>query len=248
MLYFITYIMKTHKNSSKKLLVGICAGCLISFLLTSCLKTDNAPYNPPTGLLSFIQASPDEPPLDFFLNNNRVNQGALYFGDNIDYVSAIAGPRIVNFYATGTTTPILSAPITLNQSTAYSLFLVNKASSPQVLLLTDTLTKPATGNATVRFVDLSPDAPAVDLAVQGGAVLVPNKSYEGYSSFVPVVAKSSYTFEVRQAGTSTVLATLSNVPLVAGSVYTIWFGGLATPTSNNDKLSANIVTNAYYIN
>ena len=240
--------MKTYKNSSKKLLLGICAGCLISFLLTSCLKTDNAAYNPPTGLLSFIQASPDEAPLDFYLNNNRVSQNALYFGDNIDYVSAFAGSRIANFYATGTTATILSAPITVAQGTAYSLFLVNKASSPQVLLLTDTLNKPATGSASIRFVNLSPDAPAVDLAVHGGAVLVPNRSFKGYSSFVPIPAQSGYTFEVRQAGTGTVLATLANVPIVSGSVYTIWFGGLATPTSSSDKLSANIVTNAYYVN
>jgi hypothetical protein len=239
--------MKTYKNSSKKLLVGICAGCFISFLLTSCLKSTDTAYNPPTGLLSFIQASPDEPPLDFFLNNNKVNQGSLYFGDEIDYVSVIAGPRIANFYAAGNTTPILSAPITVGQSTAYSLFLVNKSSSPQVLLLTDTLDKPATGNASVRFVNLSPDAPAVDLAVQGGTVLVPTRSFKGYSSFVSIPAKSGYTFEVRQAGT-TVLATLSNVPIVSGSVYTIWFGGLVASTNNNDKLSANIVTNAYYIN
>jgi hypothetical protein len=240
--------MKTFKNSSKKLLVGICAVCLISFLLTSCLKNNDSTYNPPTGLLAFIQASPDEPPLDFNLNGNRVNLGALYFGDNIDYVSAFAGSRVANFYSAGTTTPILSAPITVNQGTAYSLFLVNRASSPQVLLLTDTLNKPTTGNASVRFVNLSPDAPAVDLAVQGGAVLVSNRSFKGYSSFVPVAAKTGYTFEVRRAGTSTVLATLTNVPLVSGSVYTIWFGGLAASSNSNDKLSANIITNAYYIN
>jgi hypothetical protein len=240
--------MKTYKNSSKKLLVGICAACLISFLLTSCLKNNDSAYNPPTGLLSFVQASPDEPPLDFYLNGNKVNLGALYFGDNIDYVSAFAGSRTAIFYDAGSTTPILSAPVTVTQGTAYSLFLVNKASSPQVLLLTDTLNKPSTGNAAVRFVDLSPDAQAADLAVQGGAVLVTNRSFKGYSSFVSVPAKNGYTFEVRQAGTSTVLATLSNVPLVAGSVYTIWFGGLATPTNSTDKLSANIVTNAYYIN
>jgi hypothetical protein len=240
--------MKTYKKFSKKLLVGICAGCLISFLLTSCLKTDNSTYNPPTALLSFIQASPDESPLDFYLNSNKVNLGSLYFGDNIDYVSAFAGARTAYFYNSGTTTPILSTPITLNQGTAYSLFLTGKSTSPGVLLLTDTLNKPSTSNASVRFVDLSPDAPAVDLAVQGGAVLAPNKSYKGYSSFVPLPAQSNYTFVVRQAGTSTVLATLSNVPMVSGTVYTIWFGGLVASTNNNDKLSANIITNAYYIN
>jgi hypothetical protein len=240
--------MKTFKNSSKKLVLGICAGCLISFLLTSCLKTDNSAYTPPTALLSFIQASPDEPPLDFFLNSNKVNAGSLYFGDNIEYVSAFAGARTAYFYTAGTTTPILSAPITLNQGIAYSLFLAGKSTSPEVLLLTDTLNKPSTGNASVRFVNLSPDAPAVDLAVQGGSVLVANRSYKGFSTFVPVPAQSNYTFVVRQAGTNTVLATLSNVPMVSGTVYTIWFGGLVASTGNNDKLSANIITNAYYIN
>jgi hypothetical protein len=43
-----------------------------------------------------------------------------------------------------------------------------------------------------------------------------------------------------------VLATLPGVTLNSGSVYTIWFHGLAASTSNADQLAASIYTNAVY--
>jgi hypothetical protein len=240
--------MKNCKNISGTLLGKIGAAGLLCFLLTSCLKENNSTnYTPPTSLISFIQASPDEPPLDFYLNSNKVNQGVIYYGNYINYVSAYAGTRTANFYTSGTMNLLLSGTITLNPNTAYSLFLGDIPTNPQILMLTDTLIKPTAGNASVRFVNLSPDAPAVDLAIQGGAVLVHNISNKGYSTFIPVPVNAGYTFEVRQAGTGTVLATLTNVPLVNGSVYTIWFGGLVASTNNTDRLSVNIYTNAFFL-
>jgi len=221
---------------------------LFSILLTSCLKEFKSPDStPPTALLAFVQASPDQPPLDFYLNNNKVNAGSLYYGNNINYVSAYAGTRTANFYAFGTTTGIFSGTITLNPNTAYSLFLANKTPNTEIVLLTDTLNAPATGMATVRFINLCPDAPAsASLAIQGAQTLATNVPYKGYTTFMPLNGKTSYTFEVRQGTTNTVLATLPNVTLAEGSVYTIWFGGLTASTNSTDKLSLNLVTNAFF--
>ena len=239
--------MKNRKNIPGNLLTKISAAGLLCLLIGSCMKENtNTNYTPPTALLSFIQASPDEPPLDFFLNSNKVNNNSIYFGNNIDYVSAYAGTRTANFYTAGTANILFSGTISLNPNTAYSLFLANKTTSPEIVLLTDTINAPAAGNAGLRFINLSPDAPAVDLAIQGGAVLAANKPYKGYTSFMPVQGKTSYTFVVRQAGTTTVLATLPNVTLSDSFVYTIWFGGLVASTNNNDKLSVNIVSNAFF--
>ena len=239
--------MNIRKNILGNLMAKISAAGLLCLLLTSCLK-ENAPPNidQPTALLSFIQGSPDEQPLDFFLNGNKVNQSAIYYGNYINYVSAFAGSRTANFYTSGTASILLSGTITLNPGAAYSMFLANVPSSPEILLLTDTLTKPVAGNASLRFVDLSPDAPNVDFAIKGGAVLVHNMSHKGFTTFLSVPVNAGYTFEVRKSGTTTVLATLTDVPLAAGSVYTAWFDGLATPTNNTDKLSLNVVTNAFF--
>jgi len=238
--------MKNLKPVSKNLLAKIGAVCLLSMSLTSCLKDKNvAPYNPPAALVSFTQASPDEPPINFFLNADLVNQFyAINFGQSLDYFRAYTGQRTAIFYNAGTQNMLLSDTVTFNQNAIYSLFLANKASSPELVVLKDTLNQPAAGMASIRFINLSPDAPAVSLAIQGGATLAANKPYKAFSSFTPVAGSKSYTFQVLEG--TTVVATLSGVNISNGFVYTMWFHGLASGTTSNDQLGIGILTNAYY--
>jgi hypothetical protein len=237
--------MKNYKITPGKLSSVICAASLISLLFTSCVK-QNKIVAPPAALLSFTQASPDEPQVDFYLDNGKVNPLPLNFGDHSDYFNAYIGQRTVYIYNADTKATILSAPFTLNQGTAYSMFLVNTATTPEILLITDTLNKPESLHASIRFINLSPDAATVDLALQGGTVLVPNKSFKEVSSFVSIAAKADNTFEVREKGTGNVLATLPHIDMADGTLYTIWFHGLAGGTSATDKLGVNIITNAAF--
>jgi hypothetical protein len=239
--------MKQSKSNSGTLFAGeVISLAILSILLSSCHKTNNASTAPPTALMTVIQAAPDEQPLDFYLNGDRVNQAPLTYGSGIDYFSAIAGLRTANFYASGTFSPVIaSAQMTLEANMAYSLFLDSLPAKPGILFLADTLVKPASG-AGVRFVDLSPDAPAVDLAIQGGAIITANKSFKGYTSFLPVKGQSNFTFQILKSGTNTVLATLSNVSLTNGYLYTVMFEGLNSSTGGSNKLNIIMITNAYF--
>ncbi len=220
---------------------------ILSMLLSSCHKTNDTNIAPPTALMTVIQAVPDEQALDFYLNSDRVNQSPLTYGNGIDYFSAIAGLRTANFYASGTFSPVIaSAQMTLEANMAYSLFLDSLPAKPGILFLADTLVKPASGAAGVRFVDLSPDAPPVDLAIQGGAIITTNKSFKGYTSFLPVKGQSNLTFQILKSGTNTVLATLSNASLTDGYLYTVMFEGLNASTGSGDKLNIIMITNAYF--
>lgn len=226
---------------------GLACVVSLSFLLTSCVKNNSDDVTVPTALMTVIQASPDEPPLDFYLNSNKVNQSPITYGTGIDYFSAIAGQRTAYFYQYGTTTPVVaSAQVTLEPNMAYSLFLDNTTSHPSILFLTDSLIKPPAGKAGVRFVDLSPDAPAADLVIQGGATIASNKSFQGYTSFLPVSGQNNFTLQVVKTGTSTVLASLSGATLTDGYLYTVMFEGLNNSTNANDKLTMILITNAYF--
>ncbi|WP_295673975.1 DUF4397 domain-containing protein [uncultured Mucilaginibacter sp.] len=238
--------MKRLLKNSKKMKWGIGALGLFSLLLSSCLKDTSNYVAPPTALVTFYQASPDEPAMNLALNTNQVNQNPLYYGDDIDYFRAYAGQRTVNLFFTNSLNTITTATVTLVANNAYSLFLANTSAHPEIVLLNDTLNRPASGNASIRLVNLSPDASAVDLKVQGGQVLVSNKAFKGYSSFLPISGQTNYTFQIMQTGTNTVLATLPNVPISNGFVYTILFHGLANTTNNGDKLAADLITNAYF--
>lgn len=235
--------MKDFKNISKRLVVRVGAICIISFALSSCIKSHDDTPPAPVAVLSVIQDSPGQPPLDFTLNGTRVNSTQIVYGSGLDYFRAFSGKRTAAFVTAGGAT-VLSDTMTLKQNYAYTLCLVNKAATPGFLLLNDAIAAPTPGNANLRFVDLSPDAPAVDLAIKDGAVLVPNKAFKGFSSFSSIEAKT-YTFEIRQAGTNTVLATLSNKVINPGFVYTIYFRGLNDATDGN-KLTADLIINAIY--
>lgn len=219
--------------------------CLLSITLTSCLK-DHNDYVPqqPVALISAINASPDAANVDFYLDQNKGNNQPVETGKSLDYIRAYTGKRNVSF-SIGSGQKIKTDTVTLRADKFYSLFLSNLVAKPDFLLIADSIARPASGMATVRLVNLSPNVASADLAITGGAVLASGKAYKTYSSFIPVMANTSTSFEVRTGGTSTVLASLPNVNIRPGSVYTIWIQGYAGATDQT-KLSAHIQNNVYY--
>ena len=240
--------MKLYGNPLNRWTALLGIGCFL-LLFTSCLKSKNDYTPPPVGYVTFFQAATGQQPIDLYFNSNKVNLAPLQYGDGIDYFKAFLGLRTVNIYNSNTQTLIFSDTATIRPNIAYSLFLVNNApQQPGLFLVTDSISKPAAGKATLRFINVSSDAPAVDLAVKDSAAFVTNKGFKGFSSFIPKAGGQTYNFEIRQHGTNTVLTTLSGVTLNSGLVYTIWLHGLANTAITGDKLTASIVTNAYYSN
>jgi hypothetical protein len=238
--------MKNLKTPSRFRIAGIAfvaVLCLLQF--SSCLKDNNnyvAP--PPTALLMVIQGSPDAPEEALFLDNNRVNNPPFNYGDNIGYFNAYTGERnvILNDYNSGTR--IASDTMRLNSNVAYSLFLANTYTKPDFILLTDSIAQPASGKATIRLVNVSPNAGSVDLSANSTKIIT-GKGYKGSSAFITVDGGTNYNFSILKTGTTTVLATLNTVSISTGSVYTIWLHGLASGTGTS-VLKADIINNAYY--
>jgi hypothetical protein len=239
--------MKIHKKKSKSLYALIYAMGLLAFLLSSCAKTpSNLVITPPYAGVTFIQASPDQPPLNLFIGGSKINLTFISYGQTLNNFTITPGKFLVSFSSDVTAQTILADSVNFRQNVFYSMFLANTVTQPQLFLLTDTIAKPTSGNANIRFVNVSPDAPAVDLVVKGGSVLVSNRSFKGFSSFAPIPGNIVYTIEVHQAGTSTVLASLPNINLNNGFVYTFWFHGLAAATTPTDKLTLDVINNAFF--
>jgi len=240
--------MKKRRTNSKTLTRTISAVALLSVFLTSCIKSpsSNPGPLPPTALITVIQASPDEPPVDFYFGASKADNTPLVFGQGLDYFSAPSGQSTVYFYGSSAMNTIASASITLVTNGAYSLFLDNTVSKPGIFLLPDTLVQPASGDASVRFIDLSPDAPAVNLVIQGGKTMVSSVSFEGHSSFLPINGNASYVFNVVNASTGAVLATMPASRLNAGTAYSILFEGLSASTNSSDVLTMVLIPNAIF--
>ena len=220
---------------------------LVAVLLTSCLKNDNNEdvVMTPAALISVVNASPGSQPLDFYLDQNKANAQTISYGSGLDYLRAYTGKRTMAFRLAGTQQVVKSDTATLQADKFYTLYLTNVSTAPEFLLLRDSITRPINNMAAIRLVNVSASAPAVDLVIKNGAVLATNKGYKAYSPFVAIQGGNTHTLEIRQAGTTNVLATVNDVQLRSNSVYTVWLQGVIAATDDS-KLTAKVQTNAYY--
>jgi hypothetical protein len=83
---------------------------------------------------------------------------------------------------------------------------------------------PSAGAAELRFVHLSPDAPAVDITLTDASILFGNVAFTEFASIAP--AAGTYDLQVRTAGSSSVVLSFDDVALAAGTNYTVYAIGL----------------------
>lgn len=185
-------------------------------------------------------ASPDAPGVDLLVDN-AVAGTNLTFPNSTGYLEVNSGTRNVKVNVTGTSTTALQANLNLAADKNYSVFAVNNVASIEAVVLEDNLTAPASGKAHVRFIHLSPNAPAVDITLTDGTVVFGDYIFKEASAFTPLNA-ATYNLQVRLAGTSTVVLELPNIALTAGKIYTVFAKGLVGG-DGTQALGAQIIVN-----
>ena len=186
-----------------------------------------------------LHASPDAPAVDVQLDGQPVEALTnVPFGAISDYLKVPAGEHQVTVYPTGTTTTaVIDAAVTVEAGMSYTIAATNPVASiaPEVIVDDPTM---KSGSAMVRVVHLGPDAPAVDVAVDGSSpadavvkgLAFPNAT--GYLALDP----GTYDLEVRLAGTSDVGLQLDPLMLDAGKAYSAFAIGSAAgePLGGNE--------------
>lgn len=174
-----------------------------------------------------VHASPDAPNVDVLVNNSLAFAN-LAFTNATPYASLAAGSYNFKVVPAGLPGPVvINADAMLMDNVDYTITAINTLSAIEPLILIDDNTL-ITDKARVRFVHSSPDAPAVDIALKGGPVLFGNISFKGVGDYLSV-GGGTYDFEVRLAGTSTVVLDVPGIALSNSAVYTVWAMGQVSP-------------------
>jgi hypothetical protein len=188
-----------------------------------------------------VHASPDAPAVDVFVNGDRAIEN-LSFGEATDLIALPAGEYDVAVAPTGAPIEdaVISATLPLEAEAAYAVAatgtIADGTLGPQVYPID--VAPLADGQARVRAIHASPDAPAVDVAVAGGPVLFSNVEFPNATDYAEVDA-GTYDLEVRPAGTEDVALALDGVQLDSGTIYDVFaIGTLADGTLQALPLTA----------
>ena len=211
--------------------------------IISCSDDDDNTVQPPMETFAkvmAIHASPDAPGVDLYVDNAMAGTN-LEFPMSTGYLEVPSGTRNVKVNVTGTEMTVIEADLPLTADVYYSVFAVDQVSNLTPLVVVDDLTAPASGKSHVRFFHLSPDAPAVDITLTDGTVVIGNTSFKEYTQFLPLDA-ATYDLQVRIAGTDTVVLELNGITLMDGKIYTVFAKGFVEG-SDKQALGAEIIIN-----
>lgn len=231
----------------KKIKISFLALFAATFAFVAC--KEETTVAPDKSNVLVVHASPNAPGVDLLVDNVKVNSAALAFPNNTGYLSVNAGARNIKVNVSGSTTTVIDATPTLTKDVNYSVFAIDSVSKISPLVTVDDLTAPASGKAHIRFIHLSPNAPAVDVSVAGqaaGVGIFLNRTFNktitaAQYAFTPVDA-GTYNLEVRAAGTTTSVLDLTGVTLTAGKIYTVFAKGFFGGTGAQ-ALGAGIIVN-----
>jgi len=125
------------------------------------------------------------------------------------------------------------------QGNYYSLFISGKKDALNSLMVADDLSPTTPGNAKIRFINLSPDAPALDFKINDDNIVASNKKFKEYTGFQELKAGDYNAVIKSHTGNS------ANQPfdlkVEDGKIYTIWAKGLVNTTVEEEKFGYSIL-------
>lgn len=172
-----------------------------------------------------MHASPNAPDVDVYANGTMVAKN-LRYKDFSSYWSAIPGNYLIEVYPTGEKTkPILSLNIPIPQGTIFNIAVIGTAPNVSLYPIPEPASGQNFGRPCIRFINLSPNSPAIDIITPDGKNIFSNVEYKYITDYACIPA-GVYTFEVRPKGSQDAAFTLSGVKLDANNYYSIYALGL----------------------
>lgn len=169
------------------------------------------------GRVRAAHLSPDAPNVDVLVDGEVV-LADVAFGSVSDYLPLNSGTYAIEINEAGTTNTVLSESVDVGAGEAYTLAAVDFLTNINTLLTVDDLTAPDEGNAHVRVIHASPDAPNVDVIVDDDTVLT-DVPFKAVSDYLPLSA-GAHDVMVNVTGTDTTVISVSP-DLEDGGIYTV---------------------------
>jgi hypothetical protein len=192
------------------------------------MRSDTVSANPANAVpskLRFLHASPDVKTVDIYVNSNRVLRDFAY-KNNSSHMQLPPGKYQVDVYPAGTdATTIISKKITVEPGRIYTAVISGPENKRRLLTFEDQPQTPV-GETKARFIHLSPDAPAVDIAGKNGDIIFPNVAFKQATTYL-ALTPMTVTLEARVAGTKNTVLTIPDVELEPNNAYSIVAVGTA---------------------
>jgi hypothetical protein len=172
-----------------------------------------------------FHASPNAPAVDVYANGNLIVEDLAY-KELSEYLPVPSGNYNIKVFPSGQmTNPVIDTNVFVPENSVFNVAAIGVLPDISLYPIPEPVTGQNMGRPCVRFVHLSPNAPAVDIKLSDGTRVFNNVAYKDITNYA-CIPSGSYTFTVSLAGTDNVVLTVPNVKLDPNNYYTIYAIGL----------------------
>lgn len=176
-------------------------------------------------LIRVLHASPNSPAVDVYANGNLIVKNLAY-KEVSSYLPVPSGNYNIKVFPTGQTKkPVINTNINIPENSVFTIAAIGTLPNISLFPIQQPITGQNSGKSCVRFVHLSPNAPAVDIQLSDGTKVFTNVAFKGIAKYISVNA-GTYTFKVVPTGTNNVVLTVPNIKLNPNNYNTIYAVGL----------------------
>lgn len=219
----------------KKTILSFAVFFFLLASFTGCSINNNNSTPGPAAAVLFVAASPDAANVNIFVNANNVSANMPY-GTLTSYSQITPGATALQVTLSGNSTPVINTTVTTLDGKYYSVFLVDSVSKIKASVVEDELQGVSPDSIRIRFFNFSPNTTAIDLTLADSTVISGNRTFNdqnisaSYQKFISV-KKGTYSFEVKQAGTSVSVLSLPGKDLSLSGTYTLFLKGFVGGTA-----------------
>lgn len=175
--------------------------------------------------IRIFHAAPGAPEVDVYANGKKV-ANRLVYGQFTDYVSVNPGTYIIEAFPVGLKdSPILRVRLPIADGKVYTLSVIGILPNIGILPVEDEYQNLSQNKVNIRFINLSPNAPGLNLALRYGANLFTDIHYTEASQYAPIVP-GKYNMVVRPTLVDTIVVNLPNVQLLPKRNLTFYVLGM----------------------
>lgn len=181
--------------------------------------------NQANSYIRIFNASPNAPALDIYANGNLIVKNLTY-KEFSQYLPIPPGNYNIKVYPSGQiANPVIDTDINIPANTVFNVAIIGAFPNISLYTIQEPTTVQNFGRACIRFINLSPNSPAVDIKLSDGTKVFRNVGYKGITDYA-CIPSGTYTFIINLAGTDDIVLTVPNVTLQPNIYYTIYTVGL----------------------
>jgi hypothetical protein len=228
---YVNYNQKPMKSAftltnKHKFLLGV-FGIVAFSLFSSCKKDDIDEGGSVKGeaKVKFINASSGSSSVDFYLDDAKINDSTLAYGESSEYVKIASGTK---------TTKV---EVGAGAFSYTSFFVEDRTGKGEVLTFEDNLGAVEIDKARVRFINLTPNLTnALNINLPGGELVVNALAFKESSGYFLIDAGTNVGVSIVGTG---VLKIAPGTAFEGGKNYTIWLSGTSNSNLGINKITYN---------